>query len=129
MGFGNPAARVKTVRRSEIALVHDYVTQRGGAERTALSMLEACPGAPLYTALYERASSFPEFANHDVRPLWTNRIPQLRSDHRRGLLLYPLAFSGTVVDADTVLCSSSGFAHGVRTTGRKIVYCHNPPRW
>lgn len=92
-------------------------------------MLKAYPGAPLYTALYEPEATFPEFADHDVRPLWTNRIGALRRDHRRGLLLYPLAFSGLRVDAEMVLCSSSGFAHGVRTTGRKVVYCYTPPRW
>jgi len=34
-----------------------------------------------------------------------------------------------LVDADVTVVSSSGWAHGVRTTGRKIVYCHNPARW
>jgi glycosyltransferase involved in cell wall biosynthesis len=33
------------------------------------------------------------------------------------------------VDADVVLCSSSGWAHGVRTDGAKVVYCHAPARW
>lgn len=112
-----------------IAIVHDYLTQRGGAERVVLSMLEAFPGAPLYTALYEPGATFPEFAGHDVRPLWTNRIPALRADHRRGLLVYPFAVSGLEVDAQVVLCSSSGFAHGVRATGRKVVYCYTPARW
>ena len=27
------------------------------------------------------------------------------------------------------ICSSSGWAHGARVTGRKIVYCHTPARW
>lgn len=109
--------------------MHDYLTQRGGAERVVLSMLKAFPGAPLYTALYEPDATYPEFADHDVRTLWTNRIAALRKDHRRGLPLYPLAFSRLTVDADTVICSSSGFAHGVKTTGRKVVYCYTPARW
>ena len=33
------------------------------------------------------------------------------------------------VDADIVVCSSSGWAHLVRTSGRKIVYCHSPAKW
>lgn len=33
------------------------------------------------------------------------------------------------VDADVAVCSSSGWAHGARVTGRKIVYCHTPARW
>lgn len=125
-GFGRTAVGG---HRPPIAIVHDYLTQRGGAERVALSMLKAFPGAPLYTALYEPNSTFPEFADHDVRPLWTNRIGALRRDHRRGLLVYPIAFSGLHVDADVVICSSSGFAHGVHATGRKVVYCYTPPRW
>jgi glycosyltransferase involved in cell wall biosynthesis len=33
------------------------------------------------------------------------------------------------VDADVVVVSSSGWAHGVPTTGLKLVYCHAPARW
>lgn len=113
----------------KVAIVHDYLTQRGGAERVVLSMLKTFPDAPLFTALYEPDSTYPEFANYDVRPLATNRVAALRNHHRRGLLLYPFAFSRLRVDADLVLCSSSGFAHGARTKGRKVVYCYTPPRW
>lgn len=109
--------------------MHDYLTQRGGAERVVLSMLKAFPGAPLYTALYEPSTTFPEFASHDIRPLWPNRVAALRRDHRRGLPLFPLAFSSTTIDAGVTICSSSGFAHGVRTTGRKVFYCYTPARW
>jgi glycosyltransferase involved in cell wall biosynthesis len=112
-----------------VAIVHDYLTQRGGAERVVLSMLKAFPGAPIYTSLYEPGATYQEFGGYDVRTLWTNRFRSLRADHRRGLPVYPLAFSGLRIDADIVLCSSSGFAHGVRTTGRKVVYCYTPPRW
>ena len=52
-----------------VALVHDYLTQRGGAERVVLALTRAFPGAPLYTSLYEPATTFPEFAAIDVRPL------------------------------------------------------------
>jgi glycosyltransferase involved in cell wall biosynthesis len=115
--------------RPPLAIVHDYLTQRGGAERVVLSMLRAFPDAPLYTALYEPDSTYPDFANYDVRPLFTNRSSYLRRDHRRGLLLYPFAFSRLRIDADVVLCSSSAFAHGVRSSGRKVVYCYTPARW
>lgn len=113
----------------KVAIVHDYLTQRGGAERVVLAMLRAFPDAPLYTSVYEPAATFPEFAMHDVRPLWPDRFRALRADHRRGLPLYPLAFSAVRLDAETVLCSSSGFAHGVKATGRKVVYCYTPARW
>src|SRR5207253_10486494 len=112
-----------------IALVHDYVTQRGGAERVALAMTRAFPGAPLYTSLYQPATTFPEFAAVDVRPTGLNAVSLLRRKHRLALPVLAPVFSLSRVDADVVLCSSSGWAHGVRTDGRKIVYCHAPARW
>jgi glycosyltransferase involved in cell wall biosynthesis len=112
-----------------VAIVHDYLTQRGGAERVVLAMADAFPGVPLYTSVYDPAGTFPEFADHDVRPLWTDRVGLLRRDHTVGLPLYPLAFSLTKIEADVTICSSSGFAHGVRTTGAKVVYSYTPARW
>ena len=112
-----------------IALAHDYLTQRGGAERVVLSLARAFPGAPLQTSLYEPAETFPEFRSLDVRPGPLNRIGLLRRSHRLALPLLAPAFSRLRIDADVVVCSSSGWAHGARVTGRKIVYCHTPARW
>jgi glycosyltransferase involved in cell wall biosynthesis len=109
--------------------VHDYLTQCGGAERVVLAMARAFPDAPIYTSLYCPETTFPEFRQLDVRPLWTNALRSLRADHRRGLPMYPVAFSRARIDAEVTLCSSSGFAHGVRTSGRKVVYCYTPARW
>jgi glycosyltransferase involved in cell wall biosynthesis len=112
-----------------VAIVHDYLTQRGGAERVVLSMLKAFPGAPLYTSLYEPGGTFPEFRSADVRTLVVDRLAPLRRRHRLALPLLARAFSRLEVSADVVLCSSSGWAHGTTVRGRKIVYCHSPARW
>lgn len=112
-----------------VALVHDYLTQRGGAERVAVSLTRAFPSAPLYTSLYEPCATFPELAVVEVRPMRLNRLALLRQNHRLALPLLALAFSRLHVGADVVVCSSSGWAHGVRVSGRKIVYCHTPARW
>jgi glycosyltransferase involved in cell wall biosynthesis len=45
------------------------------------------------------------------------------------LPLLPLAFWSARIEADVVVCSSSGWSHGIRTDGRKIVYCHSPAKW
>ena len=34
-----------------------------------------------------------------------------------------------VVDADVSILSTSGWAHGMTCTGKKLVYCHAPARW
>jgi glycosyltransferase involved in cell wall biosynthesis len=112
-----------------IALAHDYLTQRGGAERVVLSITRAFPGAPLYTSLYERETTYPALAQVDVRTLPIDRIGLLRRHHRAALPLLAPAFSRLRIDADVAVCSSSGWAHGARVEGRKIVYCHTPARW
>lgn len=112
-----------------VAVAHDYLTQRGGAERVVLSMLTAFPDAPLFTSLYDPERTFPGFASHDVRPLPLNRARFLRHDHRRALPVLAPLFGRLRVNADVVLCSSSGWAHGVQAEGHKVVYCHAPARW
>jgi glycosyltransferase involved in cell wall biosynthesis len=114
---------------TEVAIVHDYLTQRGGAERVVLAMSDAFPDAPIYTSLYDARGTFPEFAGRDVRTAWLDRARPLRRRHRLALPLFAASFSSLRVDADTVLCSTSGWAHGARTAGRKIVYCHSPAKW
>jgi glycosyltransferase involved in cell wall biosynthesis len=113
----------------DVAIAHDYVTQRGGAERVVLTMLKAFPSAPLHTSLCNPASSYPEFLQRDLHTSALNRFGLLRHDHRRALPLLAPAFSRLHIAADVVVCSSSGWAHGVTTEGRKIVYCHAPARW
>lgn len=112
-----------------VAIAHDYLTQRGGAERVVLAMLRAFPKATIYTTLYDPDGTFPEFrdANIVVSPL--NRIGALRRHHRRAFPFLAMASSRMHIPADVVLASSSGWAHGFHSTGRTIVYCHTPARW
>jgi glycosyltransferase involved in cell wall biosynthesis len=115
--------------RWSLALVHDYLTQRGGAERVVLALATTYPSAPIFTSLYEPGSTFAGFADHDVRTLPLDRIALLRGHHRLALPLLAPSFSHLSVDAEVTLCSSSGWAHGARAEGRKIVYCYTPARW
>ena len=94
-----------------------------------LAMHRAFPTAPIYTSLYEPDLTFPEFRDIDVRPSYLNRSRLLRQQHRLALPLLPHAFSKFEIDARVVLCSSSGWAHGIHTTGTKLVYCYCPARW
>jgi glycosyltransferase involved in cell wall biosynthesis len=113
----------------KVVLVHDYITQRGGAERVVLAMTRTFPEAPLHTSVYQPASTFAEFATTDIVTTGLNRVERIRRDHRYGLPFYATAFSRHDVDADVVVCSSSGWAHGVRSDAPKVVYCYTPARW
>ena len=116
-------------RRPPVAIAHDYLTQRGGAERVVLAMLTAFPDATVYTTLYDPAGTYPEFAEARIVTSPLDRIGALRRHHRAALPLLAWGTGRLHPDADIVVVSSSGWAHGVRSTGRRIVYCHAPARW
>lgn len=113
-----------------VVIAHDYLTQRGGAERVVLAMLRAFPGARVVTSVYAPNSTYPEFRDHQIESSWLTRVGAFRKDPRLALpLLAPTWSRLWVRDAHVVLCSSTGWAHGVRTDAPKLVYCHNPARW
>ena len=112
-----------------IAIAHDYLTQRGGAERVVLSLAKAFPEAEIHTLFYEPEQTYPEFREMRIRTSGLNRIGAFRRDPRLALPLLAAASSRMRIDADVVIASSSGWAHAFPTTGRKIVYCHSPARW
>lgn len=119
---------------TKVCIAHDYVSQRGGAERVALAMLKAFPGAPLVTSVYEPQGSFPGFRGHEVRTSRLQNVPLFRKDPRLALPLLASTWGKTKVtsdDADVVLASSSGWAHGLSVDPdvKVVVYCHNPARW
>ncbi|MDT0166892.1 glycosyltransferase [Actinotalea sp. AC32] len=115
-----------------LALAHDYLTQRGGAERVALLLTKVFPGAPLYTSVYNPTTTFDGFGDVDIRVSRLQRVAAFRKDPRLALLALPNAWDSTQPDAaDVVVASSTGWAHGVNVPDgvSKVVYCHNPARW
>ena len=116
-------------RQPTVAIAHDYLTQRGGAERVVLTLTKAFPSAPVYTTLYEPEATYPELADVEVITSPLNRLAPLRRDHRRALPLLAPASSRLRVDADVTIVSSSGWAHGFDIRGRSAVYCYSPARW
>jgi len=114
-----------------VAIVHDYLNQRGGAEKVVLEMSDIWPDAPIYTSLYRPDSTFAEFRGRDIRTSFLDRLPVDRG-FRNLFPLYPAAFwSFGEIDADVVIASSSGWAHMARAVGGAIhvIYCHTPARW
>lgn len=112
-----------------VALAHDYATQRGGAERVALLLADAFPGSPMYTTLHHPAGTFPEFSALDLRTSALDRVELLRRHHRLALPVLAPAVDRQRVDADVLVASSTGWAHGYRGARRTVVYCHAPARW
>lgn len=108
-----------------VAVVHDYLNQRGGAERVALELARMWGEAPIYTSLYRADQTFPEFAEREVRVSYLDRLP-ISHGFRNLFPLYPSAFWGLGrLGYDVVISSSSAWAHGVRTAQQSthVVYC------
>ncbi|RYH70878.1 MAG: glycosyltransferase [Alcaligenaceae bacterium] len=117
------------MKETTVAIAHDYLTQRGGAEKVVLALARAFPGSPIYTTLYDPEGTYPEFKGLDVRSSALNGVGYFRKSHRSALPILPFVSRAIMIDADVVVCSSSGWAHGFRTSGRKLVYCYSPARW
>lgn len=115
--------------RPRVVIAHDYLTQRGGAERLVLSICRAFPDAEIHTLFYEPSQTYPEYRDRVIRTSPLDRIGPLRRDPRLALPMLAPAASRMRIDADVVVASSSGWAHAFPTTGRTLVYCHSPARW
>ena len=117
--------------RPRVAIAHDYLTQRGGAERVVLALHRAFPDATIHTTLYDPDGTYPEFRDADIRVSPLNRIGVLRRHHRAALPVLAFAARSVRTEADVVVASSSGWAHGFdhSRSGAVLVYCHNPARW
>lgn len=112
-----------------VAIAHDYLTQRGGAERVVLALHKAFPEAPIYTTLYDPEKTYPEFKNCTVITSPLNKVSLFRKDHRLALPLLPFFSSRFKVDAERVITSSTGWAHGFDLPQKRVIYCHSPARW
>ncbi len=122
---------LKMSSKLKVALVHDWLTDFGGAERVLLAFHELFPDAPIFTTFF-RPENLPMFADADIRTSYLQKIPFAAKHHR---LFFP--FMPTAVEAwdfsefDVVISdSSSGCSKGIITKPETthICYCHNPNR-
>jgi hypothetical protein len=108
------------VRKPGVAIVHDYLVIRGGAERALLSLTKIFPDAPIYTSVYRPESTLPAFAELDVRPLWSDRLPGDATTYRKWIVAFALAFEGLRLrEMDLVISNSSGFAKSAGAEARQ----------
>lgn len=116
----------------KVALVHDYLVNLGGAERTAASMLEAFPGAPLFTSVHVPEVRLAGLNGTEIHTSFLQHFPFMRRHFRTYFLLYPWAIERFDLRAfDVILSSSSAYAKfaipGERTC--HICYCYTPMRF
>ena len=116
----------------KVAIVHDWLTSFGGAERVVLELLQIFPNADLYTLVYRRETMDQYFGKYTVRTTFIQKMPGGVKHYRAFLPLMPAAFEDLDMRSyDLVLSSSSSCAKGVitRPDAIHICYCHTPMRY
>ena len=116
----------------QLALVHDWLNQRGGAEKVLESLVTLFPHSPLYTSLFDPDVMPDHYQQWSMHTLWTDQLPFIHQYHQPYLLLYPLAWSMTDLSSfDVIVTNKSGFCHGVHhdTQTLHICYCLTPTRY
>ena len=116
----------------KIAIVHDDLVRKGGAEQVALSFHNAFPWAPIYTLAYDPDNTYPEFGDCDIRTSMFGRV--IRSERNMKLLFFPLGVLAMqrldLSGYDVILQSTTHCAKYIKTDANALVitYCHNPFR-
>lgn len=115
----------------KIALVHDYLNQRGGAERVFEMFCNHFPDADVYTSVYDPESTI-ELRNRLVKTTFLQNVPGAKRYFRLFAPLYFPAFRALDLESyDLIISSSSSFAKAVkkRPDARHICFCHNVSRF
>ncbi|MBQ3445617.1 glycosyltransferase [Candidatus Saccharibacteria bacterium] len=114
----------------KVALVCDWLTNVGGAEKVLLRLHKIYPQAPIYTSKYSR-KGIDWFDDADVRTGWLQIFPsfmrrvlgplRMRWFSRLDLAEYDLVISVTGAEAKAVRATKPGAKH--------ICYCHVPTQY
>ncbi|MGB3765851.1 MAG: glycosyltransferase [Phormidesmis sp.] len=116
----------------KVALVHDYLTQKGGAERVFELLCRHFPQADVYTSLYSAQTSIDLGRDRPIQTTWLQAIPGSAKYFR---LLAPFYFSAfqalDLQSYDLIISSTTGFAKAIRKRpdAMHICFCHNITRF
>lgn len=115
-----------------VALIHDFLLDVRGAERTFAALADLYPQADLFTAVYDPRGTEGRFAHRNVNTSFLQRLRPTSRSFRPLLPFYPYAMEALDLSGyDLVLSSSSAWAHGVIVDpdAVHVCYCHNPFRY
>ena len=116
----------------KVAIIHDWLTQMGGAERVILALRGIFPEAPVFTMVHDPDKLSPEFANIDIRTSFIQKLPFAKTKYQSYLPLMPTAAEQfDLTGYDVVISCSHACAKGVITRPETlhISYCYTPTRW
>jgi glycosyltransferase involved in cell wall biosynthesis len=118
----------------KVAIVADWLTTQGGAEKVLESFLRVFPQAEFFSSVYIPENF--EFLENNTVPVhttWLQKLPKMfRKRHQVLFPFLPKAIETLNVSGfDLVISSSTFVAKGVITDSHttNICYCHTPTRY
>ncbi len=119
--------------KMRVAIVHDFLTQFGGAERVLKTLSEMFPQAPIYTLLADEKIVQSKFSDREIRTSFLQKFPKWLRKRKRYLLpLMPTApETFDLREFDLVISSSGAWSKGIvtRLDTIHIAYIHSPMRF
>src|SRR5680860_1133611 len=98
--------------QGRVAVIHDYFTQLGGAERVALAMAQELTEGEMWTAIADvKLMHFFDIESSQIHQSILGSFGALHVDHRLGLPFYSAVFASLTSHAELTLCSSSAWSH------------------
>jgi glycosyltransferase involved in cell wall biosynthesis len=116
-----------------VAVIHDWLVAKGGAERVLEAILECYPEAEVFTTVDFMAEPERAFLRrHRVHVSFVQRLPFAKRRYRSYWPLMPLAVESFDVSSfDLVISSSASVAKGVlcKPEQMHVCYIHSPMRY
>jgi glycosyltransferase involved in cell wall biosynthesis len=117
-----------------VALIHDYLTQWGGAERVLAALHDLYPDAPVFTSIVDRDRLPDSWKGWEIRESALRRAPRAVCWHRAVPPVYPFlirAFARQLRGFDVILSDSSAWSHHAPAPAGAVhvCYCHSPARF
>lgn len=116
----------------KIAIVHDWLTNMGGAEQCVINFHKCFPDAPIYTSFYNEDNMDPIFKEMNIITSSLQKNKNKIYNHKKYLPFLPKAFEEfNLNEYDVVISSSSSCSKGIITGPNTlhICYCHTPMRY
>ncbi len=120
-----------SLKNIKLAIVCDWLTCSGGAEKVILALHRLFPKAPIYTSIYN-PQKVKGFENAMINTSYLQHLPFAKEKHQLYLTLMPHAFERFDLSSyDIVISSSHSCAKGIITKPQTlhICYCHSPMRY
>jgi glycosyltransferase involved in cell wall biosynthesis len=116
----------------KVAIVHDWLTYPGGAEKCLECFCEIFPQADIFTLLSDKSNICDNITSHNINTSFLQKIPWASQAHRYFLPLIPLAIEQFNFNGyDLVISSSHAAAKGIITPTNctHISYIYTPMRY